>query len=123
MKEITEKLKSMDFDHQLWSKELEALNEEVTLYEKRIGELAEQYSSLQEEQVLGGFLDEFISLRAEVNTLSKGVREHSIKVLDLIRSNGHVQTIIGTAHLSTRESIMELRKNYSELKERFHRFS
>lgn len=113
----------VQFDHHVWLNELIFSNKEIKFYESRLLELMEKN---EEESILDELSDLYNSFNQkdeEIEELIRMIRKHVVNNSRLVRSNGSLKSMIDSMHATTRIEMEKFRKDYSQLKERFNRFS
>lgn len=120
---VTEKLKSIEFDHLVWSKELITSLAEIKVYEKRLLEMIEQYAQDDDEKQMDRLLNGFIIQKETANSLLIEIKGHMLGMIEKMRSNGHLESMVDSIHQNSRESMSLFRQTHAELKERFHLFN
>ena len=123
MEEIIEKLKSIEFDHQSWSRELLGMLEEIKFYEHRVAHLVDGTDDEESLSQLGVLVKGFDELKTSVNGLYLKVKAHVLDISQRVASNGHFEEMIDSDHLKTMADMEDIRIKEAALKERVHRLS
>lgn len=122
MKNWTENIDNIKFDHSIWLSEVLYALQEIKLYENRLLDLIKLYFGQEEQEELGNMLEEFGQERKTILYVKKNIQIHVDKIKEKVNSNGEMKSLSDSDHQKSREMMESFRRSYSELKEKYHRF-
>lgn len=124
MKNNGEYLSDLHFEHQLWNSKFDFYGDEVAIYENRLGEIANRYTSDEVLAQVEHFQNQFIRQKELIDELSHRVNKHEEALTQYVQENPTaVDHVKFRDHGALREEVSSFDKIYTELKSEFQRFS
>ena len=113
----------LHFDHELWKKELDFYEDEIRIFERRLGEISVRWTDQDVLSQLERFQNQYIREKEVIDILQRDIkrREQALSIY----AKEHAENIEDTNfedHRELRERMFTFRKIYNELKHDFHNF-
>ncbi len=110
-------------DHSTWLKELDFYNEELSLLEKRLMEIANKNNGKEVMAEVEHFQNQFIVQRNNMDMLQHNVKEHNNKVAEDAKEHaGKMEVSREHDHNALKDQIEMFEKVFNELRHEYNRF-
>ena len=110
-------------DHSTWLKELDFYNEELSLLEKRLLEIADKNNGKEVMAEVEHFQNQFIVQRNNMDVLQHNINEHNNKVAEDAKAHaGKMEVNKEHDHKELKTQIEMFEKVFNELRHEYNRF-
>jgi hypothetical protein len=114
-------LAGLHFEHRLWANELNFFADELKIYEHRLEELVNKYTSKEVLSELEHFQNQFIRQKEVLDELHHNIKVHEQKIAQALQS-GEEAPADPDFHEYMRGELASFRQIYKALKEDFYQF-
>ncbi|MBK8700968.1 MAG: hypothetical protein IPN29_16095 [Saprospiraceae bacterium] len=116
-------LSDLHFEHQQWLKELVFWEDEIALYNKRLGEIIVRYTDPSIKAEIEHFQNQFIRHKEVIDILKHDVRKHESQLVKYAQDHPvAIEHVHFKDHGDLRERMETQRKIYADLKNEFYAF-
>ena len=116
-------LSDLHFEHEQWLKELVFWEDEIGLYNKRLGEIVVRYTDSSVKAELEHFQNQFIRHDEVIDILKHDIRKHESQLVKYASEHPvAIDRVHFEDHTGLRERMDTQRKIYADLKDEFYQF-
>lgn len=116
-------LSDLHFEHQQWLKELEFWEDEIALYNRRLGEIIVRYTDPAIKAEMEHFQNQFIRHDEVIDILKHDVRKHESQLVKYAQDHPiAIDRVHFDDHTGLRDRMETQRKIYADLKTEFYTF-
>ena len=116
-------LSDLHFEHKQWTNELKFWEEEISLFNKRLGEVVVRYTSNEIRAKIEHFQNQFILHDEVIDFLKKDIKKHEKMIAQ--QAEDHpvaIDRVHFNDHIELRDRMDTQRKIYSDLKSNYFSF-
>ena len=119
----TKHLSDLHFEHQVWLNTLQFCKDEITIFERRMGELATRNTKTTLLAELEHFQNQYIRQREVIDALRHDIKQHeNFLEKESIEQPTAIDRRSFTDHTELRNQMETFEKLYRELKDEFYRW-
>jgi hypothetical protein len=119
----TKHLSDLHFEHQVWLNTLQFCKDEITIFERRMGELATRNTNPTLLAELEHFQNQYIRQREVIDVLRHDIKQHeNFLEKESLEHPTAIDRRSFTDHAELRNQMETFEKLYRELKDEFYRW-
>jgi hypothetical protein len=119
----TKHLSDLHFEHQVWLNTLQFCKDEITIFERRMGELATRNTNSTLLAELEHFQNQYIRQREVIDVLRHDIKQHeNFLEKESLEHPTAIDRRSFTDHAELRNQMETFEKLYRELKDEFYRW-
>jgi hypothetical protein len=119
----TKHLSDLHFEHQVWLNTLQFCKDEITIFERRMGELATRNTNSTLLAELEHFQNQYIRQREVIDVLRHDIKQHeNFLEKESLEHPTAIDRRSFTDHTELRHQMETFEKLYRELKDEFYRW-
>lgn len=119
----TKHLDELHFEHKLWSSEAKFYNDELSIYQSRLEEIAAKNSSVEIRVKIEHFQNQFIIQKEQLDILNHEINEHEQWLSKYAQENPvAIDRKVFADHETMSNRATSFTKIYADLKSEFTRF-
>lgn len=124
MPTVKKNINTLHFEHKLWLNELKFAKDELGIYERRLEELAKEFSDDKDLMIqLERFQNKFILQQEKVHDLITDIQRHETRISDFAKAHQEDgQDLVFTDHDRIRSRMDIFKEMSGELKKDFYAF-
>ena len=112
----------LHFQHTLWQNELSFFEDELRIFERRLGELVQRVEDRTALAKLEHFQNQFIRQKEVLDELKHDIKVHDQALARLLQQDDSPDENDAERHREVDEQMVAYRKIYNDLKANFHQF-